>query len=83
MSSGDVLFVYTDGIVEAEDVDLKQFGEPRLKEDLNSNQDVWPRNLIDDIIDKVHIFVGEAPQSDDITALAIKYIGDGNKDEND
>ena len=80
MSDGDILFVYTDGIVEAENSDKKQFGEPRLKNDLNSNHDAWPREMVEDIVGKVHVFAGDVQQSDDITALAIKYVGDGNNE---
>lgn len=80
MSGGDILFIYTDGIVEAENPERKQFGEPRLKEMLNSDRDAWPREMIDDVVGKVHIFAGDARQSDDITALVVKYIGDENND---
>jgi phosphoserine phosphatase RsbU/P len=75
MMPGDQLFVYTDGIVEAENDEAQQYGEERLRDDLNLDREEWPQRLTDNILEKVVKFVDGAPQSDDITILTIKYTG--------
>lgn len=67
-----VIFLYTDGLTEAEDINHQQFQEERVHEVARtSNRE--PRQLIEIMTHAVHNFVGEAEQSDDLTMLAIKY----------
>ena len=66
------IFLYTDGLTEAEDSDHKQFQEKRIFEVISKTQNV-PRQLIEAMTAAVHEFVGEAEQSDDLTMLAIQY----------
>ena len=79
IAPGTVIFLYTDGLTEAENGKHQQFGESRVFEVahqlLESESDVMPRPLIEQMTDAVHDFVGEAEQSDDLTMLAIKYCG--------
>ncbi len=78
MMPGDQLFIYTDGIVEAENPEFQQFTEGRLKDVLNADHDAWPQPLSQAVIEQVEKFADGAPQSDDITILSIKYTGTGN-----
>ena len=68
---GKTLFVYTDGINEAENVNKEQFGDARLqallKQDLGS-----ARETSEAIHKAVEDFVGEAEPSDDLTKMCIK-----------
>ena len=68
---GKTLFVYTDGINEAENVNKEQFGDARLqallKKDLGS-----ARETSEAIHKAVEDFVGEAEPSDDLTKMCIK-----------
>ena len=66
------IFLYTDGLTEAEDINHQQFQEERIHEvaQASSNE---PRPLIENMTKAVHNFVGEAEQSDDLTMMAIKY----------
>lgn len=73
MAYNDLLFLYTDGLTEAEDISHSQFGEERMFDSLNRLRDLQPRFMIDAIQADVETFVGEAPQSDDLTMLAIRY----------
>ena len=72
------IFLYTDGLDEAEDVQHRQFGKPRVLETartvLASGRNT-PRQLVGDMQDAVHAFVGDAEQSDDLTLLAVQYFG--------
>ena len=70
------LFLYTDGLNEAENIYHQQFGDERLIE-LAQEQlaagNVSPEPLIERMMAAVHFFAGEADQSDDLTMLAIQY----------
>ena len=70
------IFLFTDGLNEAEDMMQSQFGNQRISLQIEKsvaegkNQ---PDVIISQMVDAVHAFVGDAEQSDDLTMLAIKY----------
>ena len=68
---GKTLFVYTDGISEAENINKEQFGDKRLQELLQKD---WgdARQISETIHKAVEEFVGEAEPSDDLTKMCIK-----------
>ena len=72
VAPGTVLFLYTDGVTEAKDVQRQQYGKKRLLEVLSGSVRE-PDALLDSVLDGVRAFVGDAEQSDDITMLAIRY----------
>lgn len=65
------LFLYTDGIPEALRADNEQYGDDRLIDVLRANSDASPEELIQAVRDSVRTFVGNAPQSDDITLMVV------------
>ena len=69
------LFLYTDGLTEAENSRHEQFGEPRMLDWLQSigGRLTSPRELVEDMQRSVGSFVGSAEQSDDLTMLCIRY----------
>ena len=70
------IFLYTDGLTEAEDLEHRQYGMTRIKEltqQLQQNGTFSPTVIINRMTDAVHLFVGNADQSDDLTMLAIQY----------
>ena len=69
---GDCLFVYTDGVPEANDSAGKMFGEERLVDTLNRNADADPETLIRSVHDAVDRFAGDAMQFDDTTMLCYR-----------
>ena len=73
MEPGDRLFVYTDGVVEATNSRTELFGMGRMIEALNRDPEACPRELIEEVSATVDEFVGNAPQFDDITMLAVTY----------
>ena len=75
LSRGDILYLYTDGVTEATNADNELFGEERLLNALNSREFDSMQELCDFIKSEVDAFVGEAPQFDDITMVALKYLG--------
>jgi len=75
LTSGTTIFLYTDGLTEAEDATHAQFGEERMLEVARQTITRKPTDamqLIDQMTSAVRAFVGDAEQSDDLTMLAIK-----------
>lgn len=75
LEPGDRIFVYTDGVTEATDVNNELFGNDRMLEALNSNRSTAPQELLPAMQTAIETFVGEAPQFDDITMLSFSYKG--------
>ena len=75
MHPGDCLFVYTDGVPEANNAAGEMFGEERLIDALNQNPDAEPEMLLGNVRKAVDDFVKDAPQYDDLTMLSFKYFG--------
>ena len=75
LEPGDSLFVYTDGVTEASNTDMKLFGEERLMMALNKDRDASPEELLKNVKGAISEFVGDAPQFDDLTMLAFRYNG--------
>ena len=74
LDKGDALFMFTDGVNEAMDIEFNQFGDDRLRQNLTTNASNSCQQLINAVKADVSSFVGEAEQSDDITMLAIKRL---------
>ncbi len=70
---GDTLFLYTDGLTEAENKVHAQYGEERMLKLLTTTDGMPPRNIVETFQKDVNSFVNGAPQSDDLTMLAIRY----------
>ena len=73
LSPGDRLFLYTDGVPEATNVDNKLYGEDRLLAFMNQNALLEATELLPTLKANIDEFVGEAPQFDDITMLMFDY----------
>jgi sigma-B regulation protein RsbU (phosphoserine phosphatase) len=77
LQAGDRLFLYTDGIPEALNPQQEQFSESRLQGLLSEADGDTPQTLVGRVVESVRGFTAGAPQSDDITALAVLYRGPG------
>ncbi len=75
LSKGDSLFVYTDGVSEAMDSELNQYQEARLESYLRSTGGKAIQDIVRGSIADIKKHTREAPQSDDITVLSLRYIG--------
>ena len=69
----DAIFLYTDGVSEAENINHELFGEERMIKVLHTRRPAAEQ--MECIADAVIKFRGEAAQSDDITVLFIHYLG--------
>ena len=79
LSPGDKLFVYTDGVPEANDPDGNMFEVKRMIDALNEDPDASPAQILGAVRGQINIFVREAEQFDDLTMLCLEYKG-ANKD---
>jgi len=68
----DALFLYTDGLTEAENAVHEQFGEARMEAALHGRKSA--HDHLENVKQQVAAFVGDAPQSDDLTLLFIHYL---------
>jgi len=73
MSPGDVLLVFSDGVSEAMSVEGDEYGEARIIETAQQHPGVTPNEMLQAIFTDVRAFTKGAAQSDDITALVLKY----------
>ena len=75
LERNSTIFLFTDGLNEAENIRHAQFGDERIEEiakSLVADGQLEPVQVIKHMADAVHTFVGEAEQSDDLTMLAIQ-----------
>ena len=75
LESNDLILLYTDGIVEAENSENKVFTKEKLIELLKNTSSRDPKLIIDEILSAVSLHSQGNEQSDDITALILKYSG--------
>ena len=71
LAPGDMLLLYTDGVTEAENAQSAQFGEERLEQAILDVRDQPARRVVEHVIERVTEFADGAPQSDDITCVAV------------
>jgi len=75
--TGTTIFLFTDGLTEAMDANQSQFQMERVTDVASqalAKQHLEPQQLISEMTEAVHQFVGNAEQSDDLTMMAIQYI---------
>ena len=78
LSPGDTLFLYTDGLTEAENIRKELFGERRALETAATSGTLTASEQMERMHQAVHTFVDGAEQSDDLTMLVIRFMGSDN-----
>ena len=73
LDAGDRIFLYTDGVTEATNVNHELYGMDRLGAVLNKVKTCTPHEILPAVKADIDEFVGEAPQFDDITMLCLEY----------
>lgn len=71
---GDIVFYYTDGVVEAKNSENEFYGKQRLYDFLGNVSDHSARTIIEKLTEDLMSFTGDAPQFDDITMVVIKTL---------
>lgn len=77
LNEGDHIFLYTDGLTEAENSSNELFSEQRLINSINTSESKIPEALVKEVLKSVKLHVGENEQSDDLTMLSILFKGNG------
>ena len=76
LQTNDFLVFYTDGVTEARNQQLGEFGTEQLNEIVKQSMNKSSQAVIQKIIEELTVFSKDYPQHDDITLLAIKYLGE-------
>lgn len=73
LDHGDVVFLFTDGVTEAMNAEEEFFDDERLVAILQGHRGEALSELLAKVYCEVEAFAGGAPQSDDVTVLAVRY----------
>jgi len=79
LEPGESIVLFTDGITEAMNAEEKFFGERRLREILESSAEKAPHEMVAAVNHAVAEFTGDAPQSDDMTLLTVRWTPQARK----
>ncbi len=74
VSRGDVVLLYTDGIIEACRPGGERYGRERLHDCLRDAVVGSARQIVDVIVESVQAYIDPDPPRDDVTALVIKVV---------
>lgn len=74
LREGDVLALYTDGVVEATNAELIEFGEARLAKVLSENAHLDARAMVDALVGATRAFTGREHYEDDFTVVIVKRV---------
>jgi sigma-B regulation protein RsbU (phosphoserine phosphatase) len=73
LNPGDWLIVFSDGVSEAMSASGDEYGEGRIVTLVEGNKLLEPQKLLEALFADVRDFTRGAPQSDDITAMVLRY----------
>ena len=74
LKAGDLFVFCSDGVTEASDLLMREFGSERLLEVVNRNYDRPAREIVEAIFTATNEFRGEMPPNDDTTAVVVKIL---------
>ncbi|MHC5010382.1 MAG: PP2C family protein-serine/threonine phosphatase [Planctomycetota bacterium] len=77
LAPGDALFLFTDGVTEAMNVDREIFGEDRLRSLLSAVTDASAQDVVRAVVAAVRAHTAGAPPSDDLTMVVVKRRAEG------
>lgn len=75
LNEGDAIFLYTDGIPEANNASEELYGLDRMVDALNIDAAGTPETIIGNVKNEVDKYVGDAVQFDDLTMLCLRFYG--------
>jgi phosphoserine phosphatase RsbU/P len=74
LEPGDQVFIFSDGVTEAQNAAHDFFGDERLNEILQACGAQAGQSLCSTVVAEVQKFVGEAPPADDLTVTALRFV---------
>jgi serine phosphatase RsbU (regulator of sigma subunit) len=75
LEPGDIVVTFSDGVTEALNKHGEEFGDARVQDLIEQGSNDTPQELVDRILAAVRSFTQEAPQSDDISLMVVRYVG--------
>jgi sigma-B regulation protein RsbU (phosphoserine phosphatase) len=75
LAKDDLVVVFSDGVSEALSASGEEFGEDRLLDAIRTDLKADTNTIVDALVAAVKEFTRGAPQSDDLTALVIRFKG--------
>ena len=75
LEPGDLIVAFSDGVSEALNEAGEEFTDDRLLACLAANRTGTPQQILDSLLKDVRAFCGDAPQSDDVTIVMMRYDG--------
>ena len=79
LAPGDFIVAFSDGVSEALNACGEEFSDDRLLACLSVNRAGGPQEILDALLQEVRAFCGDAPQSDDVTIVMVRYDGVGSR----
>lgn len=83
METGARLFLYTDGLTEANNAENEMFGEERILQELNREGERTPEEILQGMSKAVNGFVQQREAFDDLTMMCLNYNGPKDTAERD
>ena len=78
LREGDMLVLYTDGVIDCKDTKDHSYGTERLTENISNMMELSSKELVSRLLTSLEVFRGKTPQVDDISLMAIRYLGNKN-----
>ena len=75
LQPGDLIVLFSDGVTEAMNSESEEFTDDRLIACANAHLGETPQQVLDALLADVHAFCAGEPQSDDVTAVLVRYNG--------
>jgi sigma-B regulation protein RsbU (phosphoserine phosphatase) len=75
LEPGDLIVLFSDGVTEAMNAEDEEFTDDRLIACANAHRGEAPQQVLDALLADVHAFCAGEPQSDDVTAVLVRYNG--------
>lgn len=75
LQKGDICIFYTDGITEARNADMEEYGYERLMQVAKECRNYSAEELKNRILDSVRTFIGQGAYNDDVTLIVFKWLG--------
>jgi sigma-B regulation protein RsbU (phosphoserine phosphatase) len=74
MNRGDLVLLYTDGVINSLDVHNHHYGTERLEKNIQYLTDMSSEEVVNRLLKSILIYEGGSRQSDDITLVAVRYL---------
>lgn len=74
LSKGDLMVLYTDGIINSRDKNGTLYGTEKLKDNLLTMNDYSSKEVVERLMGSIRNYEAEHPQSDDISIVALRYL---------